>query len=37
MSKVDDDYYTFEATSTPTISETGGGIVASAGPVTITN
>ena len=37
ITKVDDDFYTFEATSTPTISETGGGIVASAGPVTITN
>ena len=37
ITKVDDNSYTFEATSTPTISETGGGIVASAGPVTITN
>ena len=37
ITKVDDNSYTFTASSTPTISETGGGIVASAGPVTITN
>ena len=37
ITKVDDDFYTFEATSTPTTSETGGGIVASAGPVTVTD
>jgi len=37
ITKVNDNSYTFEATSTPTISETGGGIVASAGPVTITD
>ena len=37
ITKVDDNSYTFEATSTPTTSETGGGIVASAGPVTVTD
>ena len=37
ITKVDDNSYTFTATSTPTISETGGGVVASAGPVTITD
>ena len=37
ITKVDDNSYTLTAASTPTISETGGGVVASAGPVTITD
>jgi hypothetical protein len=36
ITRVDDDNYTFATATTSSISETGGGGSASAGPVTIT-
>ena len=36
ITRVDDDNYTFATATTSSISETGGGDIASAGPVTVT-